>query len=348
VKTLGESCFAYCLDLTSVTFESNSGLLTIEDAAFHGCQRLWSICLPASLEVLTSPFGKTPIHTIEIDANNRHLCVCRPFLFDSGGDRIIQAYGLKLLDGVQIPQTVITLGYSAFRESESLKAICIPSNVETIATRCFYHSKLSSVTFEPGSKLAVIEREAFAHCSQMTAFHIPSLLEQIDVSAFAWTCVYMISIDPSNSHFSFSAPFLLDFEGVSVIRHFGLSAEVTIPKQIQRLGSYCFQTRSVVERVIFDWNADVSVIGAMAFNSSGLEHISIPSSVVVLGAKCFYDCLPLRTVAFAAGSKLADIGNDVFHWNNKLARIEIPEAILGVCKRGFRKELERGIVVVKK
>jgi hypothetical protein len=73
---------------------------------------------------------------------------------------------------------------------------------------------------ESGSKLTVIEREAFAHCT-LTSFHIPSLLERIDDSAFESADIAKMTIDQNNRYFSVYPSFLLDFEGVSILHYFG-------------------------------------------------------------------------------------------------------------------------------
>jgi hypothetical protein len=349
VKIVCQSCFDHCAALSSVTFESDSELLTIEADAFCDCGALKSISLPASLEFLTSPFTRSGISAIEIDPGNRHLSVCEPFLLDFTGERIIEVYGSP--DTVQIPRTAKVLGASAFRGSHSLTAICIPASVSTIAARCFSGSRLSSVTFEAGSKLAVIEREAFACCKALTSFHVPRFVGTIDGSAFISTEALNITVDLNNQRFWFSRPFLLTnavgAEGLAIVRYFGLGKDVTIPKGVQRLGRCSLQSCYCVRRVFFDSKAELSRIDESAFQGTGLETISIPPSVAAIGEKCFAQCTALRVVAFAAGSKLSDIGSDVFQMSDGLARIEIPGAILPVCGRGFPSQLKRGLVKIK-
>jgi hypothetical protein len=344
LKTLGQKCFIRCKALSSVTFEAGAALFVIEAGAFGHCEALKAICLPASLQSVTAPFAESGISAIAVDANNAHLSLSKPFLLDFAGSRVIQAYGS--LDIVRIPQTVTILGDSAFRGGQSLTAICIPANVETIAAHCFYGSRLASITFEAGSKLTVIEMEAFAHCEALTAFHIPSLLERVNGSAFESSKISDVTVDPMNGHLRFSAPFLMDFEGVCVIRYFGREANVTIPKEIQRLGRCCFQSCSGLRRIFCEANAQLSAIEENAFHGSTLQIIEIPSSVVAIGAKCFSQCERLHLISFAAGSKLSDIGTGVLDEMPEVQRIEIPREILEVCRRGFREELKRGIVTL--
>jgi hypothetical protein len=127
----------------------------------------------------------------------------------------------------------------------------------------------------------------------------------------------------------------MDFEGISIIRYFGSSFDVEIPKRIEKLSRCCFNRCSSVHRVIFESNAEVSVIEESAFKYSGLASISIPRSVVVLELKCFSHCAMLKVVSFEAGSKLSVIGNDILAGSGNIERIDIPETILVVCSGRF-------------
>jgi hypothetical protein len=203
------------------------------------------------------------------------------------------------------------------------------------------------VTFASGSRLAVIEMEAFDNCTQLTSFHIPSAMERIDGSAFQSTRIPAVTFDAANRHFRACGPFLLDFEAVSVIRHFGSTHEVRIPKRIQRLSRSCFQKCRSLHRVIFEANTELLAIEENAFHLSSLESISIPKSVVSLESKCFSGCRELLVIDFEYESKLRDVASDILDESFSVARVDIPEVIMDVCKRGFRREFQRGMVTIK-
>jgi hypothetical protein len=148
-----------------------------------------------------------------------------------------------------------------------------------------------------------------------------------------------VQIDETNRHFSFSEPFLLNFEGLLIVRCMGSPAAVEIPNRIQKLCRCSFQACELLTRVTFEANSELSVIDEHAFTDSGLDSISIPSSVVRIGPKCFSYCDKLKVIAFETGSKLADSGNDICDESHNVERIEVPEAILWVCKRGFASEV---------
>jgi hypothetical protein len=51
IEVLGSSCCSHCESLSSISFESNSGLNRIESYAFY-CSRLQRIEIPGSVEIL--------------------------------------------------------------------------------------------------------------------------------------------------------------------------------------------------------------------------------------------------------------------------------------------------------
>jgi hypothetical protein len=53
IEVLGPSCFIRCRKLITVVFEEGSKLICIGSAAFAGCSVLSSICILASVDVLS-------------------------------------------------------------------------------------------------------------------------------------------------------------------------------------------------------------------------------------------------------------------------------------------------------
>jgi hypothetical protein len=77
------------------------------------------------------------------------------------------------------------LGSDTFGSCSSLTSICIPASLECIPDQCFIHcTSLVEVSFEPGSKLTRIDREAFVGCTALRSFVIPSQLEIIVYDVF--------------------------------------------------------------------------------------------------------------------------------------------------------------------
>ena len=125
------------------------------------------------------------------------------------------AFSGTKLDSVTIPASVVRIGYGAFYkaglnsltfepasnliamygdadlyssfENNNLKSITIPASVQYIGSETFISNKLTSVSFEVGSRLKYIGLRAFAY-NQLTNTglgKLPSTLTNLDTTAFS-------------------------------------------------------------------------------------------------------------------------------------------------------------------
>ena len=77
--------------------------------------------------------------------------------------------------------------YGAFSDCTSLTSIEIPASVETIGSTAFERcTALTTVTFEKGSQLKIIEFDTFRSCHSLTSIEIPASVETIGVAAFIY------------------------------------------------------------------------------------------------------------------------------------------------------------------
>ena len=138
----------------SVTYIGNS--------AFEYLWELQSIFIPNSvIHIGISAFASTAdVTSIEVEEGNPN--------YDSreNCNAIIETGTNTLLQGCQntvIPQSITTIGKSAFRDQENLLKIDIPNSVESILYRAFEHC-CDMVEITIGSGLRWIERDAFERC----------------------------------------------------------------------------------------------------------------------------------------------------------------------------------------
>jgi hypothetical protein len=135
--------------------------LRIEGYAFSDCSSLSSICLPAALlEVLPGAFNGANLEWISIEEGNLIFKLRDHFLVDFDGTTIIKCFGRA-------------------------EGIIIPADIETLGCYCFSGNRIvSSVSFEPDSKLSRIESDAFRCCSSLSSLFIPSSVEVLGRSCF--------------------------------------------------------------------------------------------------------------------------------------------------------------------
>ena len=138
VTSIGANAFIGCIQLESVTFETNSILTSIQSSAFQNCAALTSITIPNSVTSIGS-FAFTlcsSLINITLPTNNNFTAIpSAAFQFCAS------------LTNITIPYSVTSIGEFAFYSCTGLTSITIPNSVMSIGTRTFDSSSLIRVNF---------------------------------------------------------------------------------------------------------------------------------------------------------------------------------------------------------
>jgi hypothetical protein len=179
--------------------------------------------------------------------------------------------GCETLVSIIIPNSVTSIGDSAFYFCTSLTSITIPSSVTSIGDYAFEGcTRLTSITI-PNS-VTSIGYSAFSGCTRLTSITIPSSVTRIEDYAFEG-CTRLTSI--------------------------------TIPDSVTSIGNSAFLgCTSLTSIAIPD---SVTSIGRNTFQRcTSLTSVTIPSSVTIIEDVAFYNCTSLTSVTFATGSNISD------------------------------------------
>lgn len=174
VQSIEEGVFEYCTSLENVNISKN--IITIGDLAFRGCINLKSITLPESvISISNSAFiGCSGLISIVVDENNaiydsRNNCNA---LIEKSTDTLI--VGCK---NTVIPDTVLSIGRSAFKNCTGLSSILIPNSVTNISDNAFCNcTSLKNVTITYG--VTYIGFQAFDCCENLTDVYYTGSEEQ--------------------------------------------------------------------------------------------------------------------------------------------------------------------------
>ena len=194
VTSIGNKAFLACSRLTSITIPNS--VTSIGRDAFYGCSRLTSITIPNSVTSIGEHafYGCKSLTSIIVEKGNKK--------YDSreNCNAIIETATNTLISGCKntiIPNSVTSIGESAFVYCSSLTSITIPVGVTSIGDWAFNNcSSLTSITIY--NSVTSIGDSAFSWCSGLTSITIPNSVTSIGRYAFN-NCSSLTSISIPDS-----------------------------------------------------------------------------------------------------------------------------------------------------
>jgi hypothetical protein len=210
---------------------------------------------------------------VAVSGENCHFRRCGMFLFGCEGNSIVRYCGSEAV--TSIPGFVDQLGRSCFRD-------------------CGF---VNRVDFDLGSRVRLIDSEAFWDCRSLRQICIPSSVEVLGDSCF-WACRELR---------------VVTFEGDSKLRELrshafascGSLLAIWIPPSVVVIRAHCFDSCSSLSDVTFAPGSQLTRIDESAFEwCSSRRSICIPASVQVLSPFSFRKCDALSHFTFERGCRV--------------------------------------------
>ena len=279
VTSIGQSAFYKCESLTSVTIPGS--VTRIGEYAFSKCESLTSVTIPNSVTSIgwgafSNCAALTGIRVAE--GNSHYSSDASGVLFSKDKTTLVQCPG-AFSGSYAIPNSVTSIGDSAFSGCSSLTSVTIPDSVTSIG------------------------KWAFSECKSLTSVTIPGSVTSIGVGAFAsCTSLTGIWVAEGSSHYASDASgVLFNKDMTTLVQCPGAFAAYTIPDSVTRIGERAFYYCTSLTSVTIP-NSVTSIDDGTFASCTSLTSVTIPNSVTYFGEWAFDDCTSLTDVYYA-GSK---------------------------------------------
>ena len=203
------------------------------------------------------------------------------------------------VENIVIPNSVTSIGDSAFVGCSSLTSVTIPNSV-TIISKSAFRGCYSLTNITIPNSVKSIGYEAFEYCSSLTSITIPNSVKSIGYEAFK-DCFSLIRITIPNG---------VEYIGLNAFYGCSSLKSITIPNSVRDIGDNAFESCSSLKSITIP--NSVTSIGYEAFdNCTSLKSITIPNSVTSIGDNAFWGCSNLTSITIP--NSVTSIGGWAFY-----------------------------------
>ncbi len=227
------------------------------------------------------------------------------------------------LTSIDIPDSITTIGNSAFYKCSNLKEIVIPDSVKIIEKSAFSDCvSLANITI--GSNVQKIRSFAFHNCKSLTNLIIPENVDYLGRYAFDG-CTGLVSVTIPNVLYIDTTIYDELYENLCPFAYCSNLTEINVVN-VSEHGLY-----SSIDGVLF--NASGTELIEYPCNKPA-ENYNVPDGVTVIGRYAFYKCHNLKKVTMA--SSVERIDECAFYGSYSLTDAIIGKGVLTVGEVAFR------------
>lgn len=341
VTDIGVNAFYQCIHLESINIPQNIlsvGAGAFDEIGFTGENSGWLYYIDNVLIKCTLDWDviyDDSATTFKIKEGTRVIA-----------DNAFTTSNFNQMKEITLPDSVVSIGKSAFEECRYLEKINFPISLTNIGENAFLNCEsLKSVKFLPS--IEHIGRDAFLNCTSLESIELPDKVIDIQTDAFSVTA-YSENQSNWSGNCLYIGKHLVDVnsEGTGEIRikdgtlsvammdslSYGEFTKLYIPSSVKKLNCIktCFESIEVSEENNYFLSIDGVLLDKqktklIAFPAKmNVSSYKVPDSVREIGENAFYGCKFLQSIDLPNGLEM--IGDSAFYGSG-LTSINIPKKV---------------------
>lgn len=339
VTSIGNYAFADS-EIASVTFADGSKISTFGTYLFRG-SALTSVTIPASVTKLGNYMFQNCTELTSVTFETKKLTEIAQYAFS----------GCTSLGSITIPDGVTTIHRNAFEKCTSLSEVNLPSSLTMIATP-------NSPTSLKGS--TAYYGFAFSGCTSLKSIKIPDSVTYLGTHTFDGSGLVSIKLPASLKYLTTRevlpskgyASYVTGVSSSTAVTNNYVSGQfancenlqqVILPANLEAIGSLVFYNCPKLTTLVYEGYAGVgnalpktmTELLTRAFEGSGITNLTFEGALSVLPQYAFYNTKNLRTISFAAGSKIEAIEKYTFANAESLESVNIPDTVKSIGVNAF-------------
>ena len=290
LRNIGYGAFDGCSNIKE--FEIPESVSNIDSYAFYGCESLEAINIPDRAVIGHAAFAScAKIKIVSIPENVKFK-----------GNAFVNCKRLTRFVGKYASDNgrcLIVNGVLISFAPKGLAMYCVPNSVSSIGESAFYNcDKLINIHIPEG--VVSIGAFAFDGCSRLESVNIPSSVTKIDIDAFEHcACVKKVFVEDLHAWMNINFFPCLGTNPIdnnaSLIHNGRLLTSLVVPSTITRLKDMAFcGCLSLVDVTVLDGTESIG--NEVFFCCSSLEKVTLPNSLVEIGSYAFFNCLNLKEI----------------------------------------------------
>ncbi|SHO43179.1 leucine-rich repeat protein [Anaerocolumna xylanovorans] len=228
VSGIPVNAFVSCLNLATVTFDGTPAVTSIGGSAFSYCA-LTAFTIPANVNAINpTAFVGTPITTFTVaDGNTVFGVSAQSGALLTDGGATLYTFPKGITGEYTVEDSITAIGGFAFDETD-LSIVVIPDTVTSIGDSAFPgDSMLTAVFFESNNPPAIEGNDNFLYCDKLSSIYVPAGAVDTykEVPGLA-NCVDMIKAKPDEN------PSVNNEDGLKAALEYELPQTITMTDDI--------------------------------------------------------------------------------------------------------------------